>query len=89
MLNNKYIQGYYTPQNVEKYVGRMPVLYRSSFERVAFTFLDSNPLITRWGSESVAIPYKDITSGGKNRKYIVDLVIIIQIPGKPIKNCST
>ena len=49
--------GQFIPTNPAKYVGRYPVIIRSSWERVFAQWLDRNPKITAWSSESIAIKY--------------------------------
>lgn len=65
--------GNYTPVNKDKYKGTLPIVYRSSWERDAFFYLDRNPNIKYWGSESVIIPYMSPIDN-KAHKYYIDLV---------------
>jgi hypothetical protein len=71
--NKKYIQGIYTPTNPKKYTGSVPIIYRSSLELKSFRYLDNNPNILSWGSESVVIPYVS-PKDGRVHRYFVDLV---------------
>lgn len=65
-------QGLFKPIHPEKYKGTQPILYRSSYELKAMRWLDSNPNILQWGSESVVIPYPNPLTGRVSR-YFVDL----------------
>ena len=71
--NKNYIQGIYHPQNPQKYKGSIPIIYRSGLELKSFRYLDKNPNILTWGSESVVIPYMS-PKDGKMHRYFVDLV---------------
>lgn len=50
-------QGVYYPKNPSKYIGEHPPVYRSSWELDVHKFLDMNPNILAWASESIVIPY--------------------------------
>jgi len=50
-------QGIYKPVNPTKYVGVTHPKYRSSYELKFFRWVDSNPNVVKWGSESISIPY--------------------------------
>lgn len=66
----KFRQGYYTPQNPDKYVGDIAkIRYMSSWELSFNKFLDGNPNILRWASECIAIPYIKPTDGKMHRYY--------------------
>ena len=49
--------GQYIPRNPKKYVGKYPIVVRSSWERILAQWLDMNPKIVAWSSESVVIKY--------------------------------
>lgn len=71
---SKFSQGIYTIKNPEKYVGGSPPVFRSSWERRVFMWLDNNPNVVRWASEAVKIPYRNpLTQAMSN--YIPDLLI--------------
>ena len=53
----KYRQGQFTPVNKEKYIGIYPIIYRSGWERKFMGWLDLQPSILKWSSESIIIPY--------------------------------
>ena len=71
--NRNYSQGIYTPKNPQKYKGSVPIIYRSKLELTSMRYLDNNPNILTWGSESVVIPYQS-PKDGKIHRYFVDLV---------------
>src|ERR1700756_855964 len=50
-------KGIFTPTNPSKYVGKTPIVYRSSLELTFFRFLDSHSSVIEWSSESLIIPY--------------------------------
>lgn len=52
-----FVQGYYTPQNREKYVGPMPIIFRSSWERKFMMWCDRNQQVIYWSSEPIQIKY--------------------------------
>lgn len=68
---SKFNQGYYVPQHPEKYVGAdvTKIRYMSSWELKFNQFLDNNPNILRWASESIAIPYLKPTDNRVHKYY--------------------
>lgn len=72
----KWKQGKFTPANRDKYKGKLPIIYRSSWEYRVFFFLDSNPAIIEWSSESVIIAYKSSVDNTMHR-YVVDVDFIV------------
>jgi hypothetical protein len=58
-MARNYRQGEYVLKNPEKYVGKLPVIYRSSWEFALMRVLDNHPAVTQWASESIQIPYKN------------------------------
>lgn len=70
-------QGYYKPHNVEKYVGPMPIIYRSSWERKFMIWCDTNARVLHWSSEPIEIQYWS-TLYKKQRTYHPDFYIKIQ-----------
>jgi hypothetical protein len=81
--NRNFVQGIYKPKNPKKYIGTTPV-YRSMLELKAFRYLDNNPNVLSWGSESVVIPYKSPVDNRIHR-YFVDLVAKLQCKDNTIK----
>lgn len=56
--NSRFRQGYYQVKNPHKYIGdETQIIYRSSWEKKFFEFLDNNQYILAWSSETISIPY--------------------------------
>ncbi len=71
-MASRYLQGRYTPTNPDKYRGKVnDIVFRSSWELVAFKFVDMEPNIIAWSSEEVIIPYRGVD--GKMHRYFMDL----------------
>lgn len=68
---SRFKQGYYTPVNPDKYIGKDgdKIRYMSSWELNFNRFLDNNPNILRWSSEDIAIPYIKPTTGRVHRYF--------------------
>jgi hypothetical protein len=64
----------FIPRQPKKYVGRYPIVVRSRWERMFAQWLDANPHILEWSSESVAIPYYDPVRL-KKRRYFPDFYV--------------
>lgn len=82
--NPNFTQGIYQPKNKNKYIGRGAIVYRSSLELKAFRYLDNNPNVLSWSSESVVIPYVS-PKDGKTHRYFVDLVAKLKSKDGEIK----
>ena len=54
---HQYRQGEFKPLYPKKYVGSLPIVYRGSYEMKFYSWLDLNPNVIEWTSESIAIPY--------------------------------
>lgn len=73
-----YVQGLYTPKNLEKYIGDITqIVYRSSWELRIFKWCDSSENILEWSSEPFPIKYFD-HSTNKMRRYFPDLFVKIR-----------
>lgn len=79
-----YRQNFYYPINPEKYLldtNKYPIVYRSSWEKHFFKFLDMNENVIAWASEPVAIPYmkpiigKNNKPGFRKAKYYPDVYV--------------
>jgi hypothetical protein len=81
--NQNFVQGIYKPKNPQKYIGSTPV-YRSMMELKAFRYLDNNPNVLSWSSESVVVPYVS-PADGKMHRYFVDLVAKLKSKDGSIK----
>lgn len=77
--NVYYSQGIYPLKNTSKYKGSMPLCYRSHPEFLLCRWLDLNPNIIEWGSESVVIPYLKPTDG-KVHRYFIDFNCVLRTP---------
>ena len=86
----------YIPKNPQKYVGKYPIIIRSSYEQKFFQWADVNPSILEWSSESIAIQYFDPVKN-KKRRYYPDVYMLVKgrnnkhqqfvIEIKPFKEC--
>jgi len=83
--NKNYKQGIFNPKNKNKYVGSLPIIYRSGMELKSFRYLDNNPNVLTWGSESVVIPYVS-PFDKKIHRYFVDLVAKLKSKDGTVKN---
>ena len=63
--NKKYKQGNYLLQNPNKYIGQIPVKYRSSWEQAFCKFCDLNDKVIKWSAEFLEIPYQIVNNGQK------------------------
>jgi hypothetical protein len=81
--NRNFTQGIFKPKNPQKYIGSQPV-YRSMLELKAFRYLDNNPNVLSWSSESIVIPYIS-PADGKMHRYFVDLAAKLKSKDDTIK----
>lgn len=74
------------PAPVSKYnkFDKNKITYRSSFELLAFNFLDLCPDIIAWSSETIIVPYIK-PQDGQLHKYYVDLWAIVKQPNNKFK----
>lgn len=71
----KYHQGFFHPQNPEKYMGNANnIVYRSSWELKFMQWCDRNPNILKYGSEEFCVPYYNPIKG-KMCRYFPDFII--------------
>lgn len=83
-MASKFTQGLYKPVNPGKFIGNTKqVVYRSSWELKALFQLDTDPNVTKIGSEEIIVPYKDVN--GVLRRYFVDLYVERKVGDKIIK----
>lgn len=68
-------KGEYTLKHPEKYLGKLPVIYRSSWEISLMKVFDENPAVLGWSSESISIPYRNPLTG-KWSLYLPDFMAI-------------
>jgi hypothetical protein len=72
---SKYSQGFFTPKNPQKYIGKGTIKYRSSWEWAYMNFLDQSDGVLQWASESIHIPYVNPFTG-KKTIYVPDFFMI-------------
>ena len=70
----KFAQGIYSVKNSDKYVGKNPPRFRSSWEWAFMNFCDNNDHILQWASEAISIPYRHPLTG-KQTVYVPDFFI--------------
>ncbi|ASD52061.1 head closure [Pseudomonas phage PspYZU05] len=67
--------GGFMPTNHQKYKGDLrKIKYRSSWEHWLMKWCDTNPLVVKWNSEEVVIPYFS-NADGKKRRYFMDFYV--------------
>ena len=67
--DSKYQQGYFSPLNPIKYIGKYPIIFRSGWERKFAIYCDNNPNIVEWASEPFCIQYTNILDQSEHRYY--------------------
>src|ERR1700751_4675035 len=78
-MARQFLQGKYRPDNPDKYQGDISdIVFRSSWELIAFKFCDHATDIVSWSSEGVILPYRGID--GKMHRYFMDLWIVARQP---------
>jgi hypothetical protein len=88
MKNNKkrhYKQGVFKPLNPTKYSGTYPIIYRSGLELRYFRFLDKNPKILQWSSESIIVPYTNPLTGRVHRYFVDNMAMMRDEKGNIVK----
>ena len=73
----KWAQGFYTPKNAQKYIGKRTPRYRSGWELTFMTFCDTNSNVLYWASESMIVPYMHPFTG-KPTNYIPDFFVVYE-----------
>lgn len=73
---SKYKQGKFIPQNLDKYIGSIPILYRSSWEYAFCRFCDINEKVRKWSAEEIVINYEMLNNGKlEKHRYIPDFYL--------------
>lgn len=72
-----FAQGFYTPKNPDKYIGKHLPKYRSGWEFTFMQFCDNNKHVMKWASEALVIPYMNPLTG-KKTNYIPDFFVVYQ-----------
>ena len=72
-MSKAYRQGFFRPKNPSKYQGDPTnIIYRSSWERIMFSWLDLSRQCVSWSSEEFFIPYISPIDD-KPHRYFVDV----------------
>ena len=83
--DGKYNQGYFRPQNPQKYLGDPNnIVYRSGWELKFMKWCDRNENVLEYGSEEFFIPYFDPTTS-RVRRYFPDFIIKVREQSGEIK----
>ena len=83
--NSVFLTGDFSVYNPKKYVGTLPIVYRSSYEFEFMRKLEMNPTVKAWNSENIRIPYKmKVGSDIKTRNYYMDFEVISKTDKKYI-----
>lgn len=95
--NSKYTSGDYAIYKPRKYVGPVPIWYRSSYELRFMRIVEMNATVKAWSSENIQIPYDMVENGmtrrhtynidftvwlHDGRSYIVEVKPAVQMPPK-------
>lgn len=83
-MTKEFRKSIYTPINREKYVGRIPIIARSSWEFKFMRFLDLTANVKEWSSESIAIAYLHPLTGRPTRYFPDFLVKLIDNSGNEV-----
>lgn len=84
--DSKYSQGYFVPENKDKYVGDITkIIYRSSWEYKFCKYCDLTEAIEKWSSEPFPIKYYDPINK-KKRSYYVDFYIKLKLVNNEYKD---
>jgi head completion protein len=84
-MARKYKQGLYKPKHPEKYRGDpTKIMMRSSWETKFSMWVDNNPAVIEWGSETIIIPYVSPIDN-RGHRYYVDFWIKVQNSKKQIE----
>jgi len=83
--DGKYNQGYFRPQNPQKYLGDPNnIVYRSGWELKFMRWCDRTENVLEYGSEEFFIPYFDPTTS-RVRRYFPDFIIKVREQSGEIK----
>lgn len=77
---SKYTQGAFDKYNPRKYIGKRPIIYRSSYEKKFMLKMEINEKVAEWSSETIVIPYyvteyQNGKSVRKRHNYFIDFVV--------------
>lgn len=82
---SRYNQGEYQIINIKKYVGSLPAIYRSSWEKKFMMWCDNNENILNWSSESIIVPYYNPIKK-RMARYFPDFTITVKEKNGMIDN---
>ena len=83
--DGKYNQGYFRPQNPQKYLGDPNnIVYRSGWELKFMRWCDRTESVLEYGSEEFFIPYFDPVTN-RVRRYFPDFIIKVREQSGEIK----
>ena len=68
----QYTQGRYVAKNPKKYTGSQPILYRSRPEYLIMRWMDNNPNVLSWASETDVVWYQKSLDKGRSHRYFLD-----------------
>lgn len=74
-MAHKFAKGEFPIKNPAKYMGKLPAIYRSSWEMTLMRVFDDHPNILGWSSESISIPYQNPLTG-RWSMYIPDFLVV-------------
>ena len=78
MAYGKTLKSKYDVRNPAKYLGDSSnIICRSSWEYFFCNFLDESPMVDRWASEEVAIPYIS-PKDGRDHRYFIDFFVVFK-----------
>jgi len=73
-MAHSYTKGEFVPKNQSKYVGKVPIIYRSSYEKEFLEWADRSPSVLEYGLESVVVKYYNPIKQ-RPARYIVDVYL--------------
>ncbi len=74
-MAQKFAKGEFVPTNTAKYIGKHPIVYRSSWELTMMRKLDEHPNVLAWASETVSVPYLNPLTN-RWSMYIPDFLVV-------------
>lgn len=78
MAYGKTLKSKYEVQNITKYLGDSSnIICRSSWEYFFCHFLDNSPIVEKWASEEIAIPYLS-PKDGRDHRYFIDFFVVFK-----------
>ena len=85
-MAHNYKQGFFKPQNPNKYMGDPTnIVYRSGWEKRVMDWCDANPNIKQWSSEEIVIPYKSPVDDRWHRYFVDFYVEAVGSDGQTLK----